>query len=68
MFRSCDSCIITVDRQRTSDTQFNGITFHINDYPELTDWSGRAIRDDKTGAIPAHLAPTLQRLGLDRRF
>jgi hypothetical protein len=27
--------------------------------------AGRAIRDDKKGAIPAYLLPILQRLGLD---
>ena len=45
--------------------QPDGIAFHFNDYLELVDWTGRAIRDDKTGAIPAHFPPILQRLGLD---
>jgi REP element-mobilizing transposase RayT len=39
--------------------------FELNDYLRLVDWTGRAIRDDKKGAIPADLAPILQRLGLN---
>ena len=42
-----------------------GIAFHLTDYLSLVDWTGRAIRDDKRGAIPEHLLPILQRLGLD---
>jgi len=32
---------------------------------ELLDWTGRSIRTDKRGSIPAHLAPILVRIGLD---
>lgn len=35
------------------------------DYLALVDWTGRAIRTDKRGHIPVHLAPILVRLGLD---
>ncbi len=35
------------------------------DYFELVDWTGRVIRDDKRGVIPAHIAPILQRLSID---
>ncbi len=31
----------------------------------LLDWTGRELRQDKRGAIPDHLAPILDRLGLD---
>jgi hypothetical protein len=34
-------------------------------YLELVDWTGRQIRTGKRGAIPAQLAPILERLGLD---
>lgn len=35
------------------------------DYLELVDWAGRAVRADKRGAIPNHIPPILNRLGLD---
>ena len=31
------------------------------------DWSGRAIREDKRGAIPGCLPPILSRLGIKRQ-
>ena len=47
--------------QRTS----NGLPYSFTDYLMLVDWTGRAIRVDKRGHIPSHLAPILARLGLD---
>jgi hypothetical protein len=44
----------------------DGLPYAFADYLMLVDWTGRAIRTDKRGHIPAHLAPILQRLGLDR--
>jgi len=32
------------------------------EYLQLLDWTGRQLRADKRGAIPAHLAPILERL------
>ena len=32
----------------------------------LLDWTGRELRADKRGAIPDHLAPIVERLGLNR--
>jgi REP element-mobilizing transposase RayT len=35
-----------------------------SDYFALVDWTGRAIRDDKRGAIPSSVQPILQQLGV----
>ena len=35
-------------------------------YVMLLDWTGRELRADKRGAIPDHLAPIMERLGLNR--
>ncbi|MET0007182.1 MAG: alpha-amylase family glycosyl hydrolase, partial [Candidatus Thiodiazotropha sp. 6PLUC4] len=43
----------------------NGIDFDEEDYYRLVDWTGRAIRDDKRGAIPEELVPILERLKLN---
>jgi len=40
------------------------LPFTQEDYFTLVDATGRCLRDDKKGAIPAHLAPILQRLGI----
>ena len=36
-------------------------------YITLVDWTGRCIREDKRGAIPPHLAPILDRIGMDEQ-
>ncbi len=38
----------------------------IKKYLMLLDWTGRELRRDKRGAIPDHLAPILDRLGLEQ--
>ncbi len=43
----------------------SGIAFSLKDYLELVDWTGRAIRDDKKGAIPQEIRPIMQRLGIE---
>ena len=43
----------------------SGLNFSLPDYLELTDWAGRAIKEDKSGAIPLELAPILERLNID---
>jgi REP element-mobilizing transposase RayT len=42
-----------------------GLNFSLSDYLALTDWAGRAIREDISGAIPSELAPILERLNID---
>jgi len=42
-----------------------GIPFGHQDYLTLLDWTGRAVREDKKGAIPAHIQPILQRLNIN---
>jgi REP element-mobilizing transposase RayT len=43
----------------------DGLPFKLTDYLELVEWTGRIIREDKRGAIPANLPPLLKRLNLD---
>ena len=52
--------------RRVSDKGF--LEMSLDEYLRLLDWSGRQIRGDKRGAIPADLAPILQRLELDPEF
>ena len=47
--------------------QPKGIAFSLPDYLELVDWTGRAVRDDKTGAIADNLPPILSRLGIEQK-
>ena len=42
------------------------LSLSLEKYLELLDWTGRQIRSDKRGAIPASLAPILDRLGIAR--
>ena len=49
---------------RASDQGFLPIA--VEQYGMLLDWTGRELRTDQGGAIPDHLAPTLERLGLNR--
>jgi len=50
-----------------SDHHPNRFTFSTQDYFELVDWAGRAVRDDKRGTIAADIPPILERLGLNSR-
>jgi hypothetical protein len=43
----------------------SGLNFSLPDYLELTDWAGRAIREEKSGSIPSNLAPILERLNIE---
>lgn len=48
-----------------SDNNPHAIGFTTQDYLELVDWAGRAIHDNKRGAISETKPPILDRLGLD---
>ncbi len=41
----------------------SGLPFHFSDYMELVDWTGRAVRADKRGFIPADVPPILNCMG-----
>jgi len=41
-----------------------GLPFHLVDYLQLVNWTGRAVRDDKRGAIADDLPPILARIGI----
>jgi REP element-mobilizing transposase RayT len=43
----------------------NTFKLSTEDYLEVVDWLGRALREDKRGAIPGALPPIIQRLGID---
>ncbi len=43
-----------------------GILFSLEDYLILVDMTGRILRDDKRGAISAHLPPILERLEINQ--
>jgi REP element-mobilizing transposase RayT len=53
--------------KQNQDQHKNAIGFTLMDYLELTDWAGRAVRENKRGAIPQEAPPILQRLGLEPR-
>jgi hypothetical protein len=42
------------------------LPIQVEHYVMLLDWTGRELRADKRGAIPDHLAPIMERLGLNR--
>jgi hypothetical protein len=41
-----------------------GLPFYLADYLDLVNWTGRAVRDDKRGAIAEDLPPILERIGI----
>jgi REP element-mobilizing transposase RayT len=55
--------LLAFDGNITQSTQL-GIPFHYRDYLELIDWTGRATRDDKRGAVPCVTPPILDRLDI----
>ena len=49
-----------------SNPESKGLPFLLKDYLELTDWTGRLIREGKRGSIDVTLPPILERLSLDK--
>jgi len=54
-----------MDFTGTAEQAVSGLPFHFNDYLELVDWTGRAVRADKRGFIPQDIPPILTRLGVE---
>jgi hypothetical protein len=50
---------------RSATDQESPLPFTFADYLDLVDWTGRAVRADKRGAIPADVPPILHRLGIE---
>lgn len=50
--------------ETVSNVHQEGIPYSLNDYLQLVDWSGRAIRTDKHAAISSRLPPILLRLNI----
>jgi len=50
----------------TREGEPEGLPFHLGDSLELVNWTGRAVRDDKRGAIANDLPPILERTGITR--
>ena len=48
-----------------NDTPNNQLPFTFYDYLELVDWTGRIVREDKSGYIPGHTPPILQQFNID---
>lgn len=60
---SRDGSKTQIDKRRASVKGFLPVS--LARYLELLDWTGRQLRGDKRGSIPASVAPILTRLGLE---
>ena len=56
------TALASVTKRRASDLGL--IPISLEEYLELLDASGRIVRSGKRGAIPANLAPILERIGI----
>jgi len=63
---NCELLCFKGGESLANDAQ-KGLPFSLRDYFELIDWTGRVIRDDKKGAIPADVLPILRKLGVDEK-
>jgi hypothetical protein len=58
--------VLKINREQAqNDVHPDGIPFHLKDYLELVDWTGRVIREDKRGAIPTDVPPILKQLNIN---
>ncbi len=65
-----DDWLCPIDTQQESGQEYEGrraseggfLSLTLEAYLKLVDWTGRQVRRDKRGAIPAELAPILERL------
>ncbi len=53
------------DLRPFAEQECDGIPFNLKDYLELVDWSGREIKHNKRGYIPANTPAILTRLKMD---
>jgi len=65
IFRTCALESIQQEAYQAPDDPAHAIPYHLQDYLELVDWSGRAIIEGKRGKIPDDLPPILARLKID---
>ena len=49
---------------KEKDVVTAGVPYHLRDYIELVEWTGRAVREDKRGRVDSTPPPILKRLGL----
>ena len=61
--QACD--LLPFINEAKAVTKDKAIPFELNEYLALVDWSGRAIRQNKRGAIAENIPPILFRLGID---
>ena len=59
-----DSWLAPLESQKTERGRKNPLPIAQQDYFALVDWTGRAVRADKRGAIPSEVKPILVRLGV----
>jgi hypothetical protein len=59
--------LLTFNGIISNETTQSCIPFQFAGYLERVDWTGRVIRADKRGHIPAQLPPILQRLNIDAK-
>lgn len=57
--------LLLVPFEDEPEAEQTALPYYLRHYLELVGWTGRVIRDDKSGSIPEKLEPILDRLGFD---